>query len=596
MIVNLIKLSRTKQWIKNFFVFAPLIFSKHIFDLKFLLTSLLAFAIFCISSSAVYVLNDIMDVEADRSHPKKKFRPIASGEISVNTAIIFLLILLVIVAVSCIYMKPVFIFVIFLYIVSNFLYSWKIKSIVLLDVFFISFGFMLRVLGGAAAISVSVSSWMMLTTIFISLFLAVSKRRGELSQVINQDNIEKQRKVLRDYSVEYADQLNTIAAAGTIISYALYTVSERTVLTFGTEKLIYTTPFVIYGIFRYMYLIHQKNLGESPTTIVTKDIPIMLNVFIWFLACVAIIYKARIPFFHEFVKFILPVIENLRKLKAELILLFIAAIWGGTFVITKLSLLELPPFTFLSIRFLLASILFLLIFFRKIQFPKKDELIGGIILGILLFSGFASQTLGLVYTTASKSALITGTNLLIIPFAQYLIIKKKVGLENWISVIVVLMGLYLLTRPESAGINFGDFLTLICAFSWAFYIIYLDIASKKYQLHTLVITQFLLVSVLSFTLSIIFEKLPSLHFSVISITGILYTAILATLIATFLGNKYQKETTPIRAGIIFMFEQPSAVFLAIIFLNESFGLIQILGGVLMLLGILFSESYEYIKR
>jgi 4-hydroxybenzoate polyprenyltransferase len=306
LIVNLVKLSRPKQWVKNFFVFAPLIFSKHIFDVTFLLTSIAAFAIFCLSSSSVYVLNDIMDADSDRSHPKKKYRPIASGEISVKTAIIFLLILLIIVGAACSFMKQIFVFVIALYIVTNFLYSWKVKSIVLLDVFFISFGFMLRVLGGAAAISVSVSSWMVLTTIFISLFLAISKRRAELSQVINQDNIEKQRKVLKDYSVEFADQLNTIAAAGTIISYALYTVSERTVATFGTEKLIYTTPFVIYGIFRYMYLMHRKNLGESPTSIVTKDIPIMLNVLIWFFACVTIIYKARLPFLQHFVKFIYP--------------------------------------------------------------------------------------------------------------------------------------------------------------------------------------------------------------------------------------------------------------------------------------------------
>ncbi|MFI5144293.1 MAG: decaprenyl-phosphate phosphoribosyltransferase [Ignavibacteria bacterium] len=306
MIGNVVKLSRPKQWVKNFFVFAPLVFSKHIFDLTFLLTSLAAFAVFCLSSSAVYVLNDIMDADSDRAHPKKKFRPIASGELSPKTAGIYLVILLIVIAVVCTFMKPVFIFVIILYIVSNFLYSWKIKNVVLLDVFFISFGFMLRVLGGAAAISVFISSWMILTTIFISLFLAISKRRAELSQVINQENIEKQRKVLREYTIEFADQLNTIAAAGTIISYALYTVSERTVLMFGTEKLIYTTPFVIYGIFRYMYLMHRKNLGESPTSIVTKDIPIMLTVFFWFSACVSIIYKTRIPFVREFIRFIYP--------------------------------------------------------------------------------------------------------------------------------------------------------------------------------------------------------------------------------------------------------------------------------------------------
>ncbi len=306
MIGNLVKLSRPKQWVKNFFVFAPLIFSRHIFDIPFLITSISAFAIFCLSSSAVYVLNDIMDADADRAHPKKKFRPIASGELSVKAASIYFVALLIIITLSCFFMKPIFVFVIILYIFSNFLYSWKVKSIVLLDVFFISFGFMLRVLGGAAAISVFISSWMILTTIFISLFLAISKRRAELSQIINQDNIEKQRKVLRDYSIEFADQLNTIAAAGTIISYALYTVSDRTVTTFGTEKLIYTTPFVIYGIFRYMYLMHRKNLGESPTSIVTKDIPIMLNVFFWFISCVAIIYKARLPFIHDIMKFIYP--------------------------------------------------------------------------------------------------------------------------------------------------------------------------------------------------------------------------------------------------------------------------------------------------
>ncbi|RPI19646.1 MAG: decaprenyl-phosphate phosphoribosyltransferase [Ignavibacteriae bacterium] len=303
MILDLIKLARPKQWVKNFFVFAPLLFSKHVFDANYAIASLSAFVVFCLSSSTVYIINDIMDVESDRSHPKKKFRPIASGEISIKQALIFLTVLIGIIILMFFFQKPIFVFVIILYFLSNYIYSVKIKSIVLLDVFFISFGFMLRVLGGAAAISVAVSSWMILTTIFISLFLAISKRRGELSQVVNHENIEKQRKVLREYSVEFADQLNTIAAAGTIISYALYTVSERTVTTFGTDKLIYTTPFVIYGIFRYMYLMHKKNLGESPTTIVTKDIPIMINVIIYFVACILIIYKP-----------VIPVISNLAKL------------------------------------------------------------------------------------------------------------------------------------------------------------------------------------------------------------------------------------------------------------------------------------------
>lgn len=246
MIIHLFKLIRPKQWIKNFFVFAPLLFSRHIFHLEYLIPSIAAFMIFSLASSAVYIINDIMDVESDRVHPKKKYRPIASGEVSVKQAMIFLVFLIVVIIAGLIFQRPVFSFVIVLYLITNLLYSLKVKSIVLLDVFFISFGFMLRVLGGAAAIGVTVSSWMILTTIFISLFLAISKRRSELSQTLNKENIDKQRKVLKEYSVEFADQINTIAAAGTIISYALYTVSERTVHTFGTEKLIYTTPFVIY--------------------------------------------------------------------------------------------------------------------------------------------------------------------------------------------------------------------------------------------------------------------------------------------------------------------------------------------------------------
>jgi len=306
MIIHLFKLIRPKQWIKNFFVFAPLLFSRHIFQLEYLIPSVAAFIIFSLASSAVYIINDIMDVESDRAHPKKKYRPIASGEVSVKQAMIFLVLLVIIIIGGLFFQRTIFAFVIVLYLITNLLYSLKIKSIVLLDVFFISFGFMLRVLGGAAAIGVTVSSWMILTTIFISLFLAISKRRSELSQIVNKENIDKQRKVLKEYSVEFADEINTIAAAGTIISYALYTVSERTVATFGTEKLIYTTPFVIYGIFRYMYLMHQKNLGESPTSIVTKDIPIILDVLAWFTFSILIIYRQSIPYLPQLLQKLYP--------------------------------------------------------------------------------------------------------------------------------------------------------------------------------------------------------------------------------------------------------------------------------------------------
>jgi 4-hydroxybenzoate polyprenyltransferase len=149
---------------------------------------------------------------------------------------------------------------------------------------------MLRVIAGAAAIDVSISSWMILTTIFISLFLAISKRRAELSQV-DSESMDKQRKVLSYYDIAFTDQMNTVAATGTIICYALYTVSEKATSAFHTDNLIYTTPFVIYGIFRYLYLLHKKNLGENPEQIVTKDIPLIINLILWFLFSVIIIYK-----------------------------------------------------------------------------------------------------------------------------------------------------------------------------------------------------------------------------------------------------------------------------------------------------------------
>jgi len=293
--IKVIELIRPKQWVKNLFVFAPILFAAKLMDLPMLMTNLQAFIAFCCISSCVYVLNDIIDVESDRIHKKKRYRPIASGDVSINQAkIIFTVLLFLTIALS-LNLPYLFGITITFYFINNLLYSFKIKNVVLLDVFSISIGFILRVIAGAVAIDVSVSSWMIITTIFISLFLGISKRRAELSGP-NQENLEKQRKVLSDYDVTFVDQLNTIAATGTILSYALYTVSDKALSAFHSDKLIYTTPFVIYGIFRYLYLLHQKNMGESPTQIVTKDIPIILNSILWLIACALIIYKSKFGF------------------------------------------------------------------------------------------------------------------------------------------------------------------------------------------------------------------------------------------------------------------------------------------------------------
>jgi drug/metabolite transporter (DMT)-like permease len=278
----------------------------------------------------------------------------------------------------------------------------------------------------------------------------------------------------------------------------------------------------------------------------------------------------------------------LKRTKAELILFFIATLWALTFIVIKLTIDETPPFLFVCLRFSIATLLFIIIFFNKIKIHSKAELFAGIILGVFLFLGFASQTIGMKYTTASNSALITGISVLLVPFAQIVIEKKPVTLNNWISVTIASIGLFMLTKPFETGFNIGDLITIICAISWAFYIVYLDIWTRKYDLYSLVFIQFIVVSLLSLIPYLIFESVNSINFNKEFVTAILYTSIFATLISTFLGNKYQKETTPVRAGIIFLWEQPAAVMLAVIFLGEALDIIQITGGVLMVAGIGYS--------
>jgi 4-hydroxybenzoate polyprenyltransferase len=292
-ILKLIALARPKQWMKNLFVFAPILFAGQLLNFDLLFKNVLAFIAFSFTSSVVYIINDIVDIEADRAHKKKRFRPLASGEVNIKEAVIFAIIIAVLAVFILLKLNYVFSIVVVIYVLLNVLYTIKLKHIVILDVFIISLGFMLRVEGGAAAIDVPISSWMILTTMFLSLFLAISKRRAELSAAEN-DNVESQRKVLGHYDIPFTDQMNTVAVTGTIICYALYTVSDRTVNIFHTENLIYTTPFVIYGMFRYLYLIHKKNLGENPEQIVTKDLSLIINILLWFAASFAIIYKSKI--------------------------------------------------------------------------------------------------------------------------------------------------------------------------------------------------------------------------------------------------------------------------------------------------------------
>ena len=290
MLLNYLKLTRVPQWIKNFFVFVPLLFSLHLFDSNYFLTTLEAFITFCLASSLIYVINDLIDIEADRAHPIKRDRPLAAGKISKLNAIIVVVFLVILIVILLLIFNAEFIYIVGGFVALNVLYSFWFKHIVILDIFSIAAGFTIRVLAGAIVISVPVSSWLVLTTIFISLFLGVMKRHSELLLSTGVDGASS-RKVLSQYSLNFADQMATVAAAGVIICYALYTVSERTVTIFHTENLIYTPPFVVYGIFRYMYLEYISNKGDNTTRIVLTDIQLIITVIAYTITTILIIYK-----------------------------------------------------------------------------------------------------------------------------------------------------------------------------------------------------------------------------------------------------------------------------------------------------------------
>ncbi len=282
-----IKLLRISNWAKNFFVFVPAFFSKHLFEEEYFYSVLFGFITFSIASSAVYVLNDIVDAPKDALHYHKKERPVASGIISKRNALFFGLFFFAALVMLSLQSDPVFALVIWSYVAINILYTFFLKEVVIVDLFCIASGFLLRVLAGALIISVYISNWLILTTIFLSLFLAVMKRRVEIANSVNASD---QRIVLKDYSLDFIDQIVGMTGSGVILSYALYSVAERTVNLFGSERLVFTTIFVIFGMFRYLYLVYKKGKGENVIEILLTDLPMMLNLIFYISVTLYIIY------------------------------------------------------------------------------------------------------------------------------------------------------------------------------------------------------------------------------------------------------------------------------------------------------------------
>lgn len=280
---------RPRQWTKNLIIFAPLLFSQNLFQPTLLYKSLTAFAIFCFLSGCVYILNDLIDLEQDKKHPNKSQRPLASGRLKKSIAIIaFILLLLFSLLSAFILLNLAFFITAVCYLLLQIAYSSLLKHIVIIDVFSIAAGFLIRVVAGAEVIEVSFSTWLLFCTILLSLFLALSKRRHEI--ILLEDDAVHHRKILFEYSPELLDQMISIVTTATVIVYILYTVAEETVQNFGTDNLKYTVPFVLYGIFRYLYIIHQKNEGGSPEKVLLNDRPLLYGVLLYGLTACLILY------------------------------------------------------------------------------------------------------------------------------------------------------------------------------------------------------------------------------------------------------------------------------------------------------------------
>jgi len=283
----LIQSARPKQWTKNVFVFAAPLFSKKVFTspLDAIPVSIAAFVLFCAVSSAVYLINDVVDYETDRNHPKKRLRPIPSGRLRRRTAVTAAVILLAVSFAGAFALALTGVsriglpLLLLLYAGLIVAYSFRLKQIVILDVLVLAVGFVLRAMAGAEAVKVAISPWLYVCTILIALFLALSKRRHEL--VLLEANAGEHRPILREYSPYLLDQLISVVTASTLMAYMLYTMDPDVVGTLGTGNLLYTSPFVIYGIFRYLYLVHQRLEGGDPSELVIADRPLLACIFLW---------------------------------------------------------------------------------------------------------------------------------------------------------------------------------------------------------------------------------------------------------------------------------------------------------------------------
>jgi 4-hydroxybenzoate polyprenyltransferase len=279
---------RPYQWVKNTLVFGGLIFSHSMFHWSAVWQSIEAFMVFCMASSSVYLLNDICDLEEDRRHPVKRLRPLAAGALSPTLAAAAMVVFFGGSLADSFRLRPAFGGVVLTYLVLNIAYSLWLKRVAILDVMIVASGIVFRAIAGAVVIGVVPSPWLILCTMTLALLVGFGKRRHELT-LLNEE-AQNHRLSLEGYSVQFLDLMMAISAAAAVVSYALYTMAEETVRRFGTRRLILTVPWVIYGIFRYLYLIHKRSGGGDPAKLFLTDFPTLLNVALWVTVVCFVLY------------------------------------------------------------------------------------------------------------------------------------------------------------------------------------------------------------------------------------------------------------------------------------------------------------------
>ncbi len=282
---------RPHQWTKNFVVLAALIFAERLYHVPSLLLAGGAFVVFCMLSGAVYLVNDLSDLEGDRQHPVKRSRPLPSGALSTSVAKVASVALAAVAISASFAIGRNFAAVAILYFGVMVAYSLALKHIVVVDVLVVAMGFVLRALAGAVAIDVAFSHWLLICTLLFALFLALAKRRQELTLLAG--GAAQHRRILGEYSPYLLDQMIAVVTASTVVSYALYTLAPETISRFGTDRLVWTLPFVLYGILRYLYLVHQKEEGGNPTEVLLNDRPILVAVALWAATLVTLIYHGH---------------------------------------------------------------------------------------------------------------------------------------------------------------------------------------------------------------------------------------------------------------------------------------------------------------